>query len=180
MLYCRISSLKLLHIQSILNPSICVLCSTAMSYDMVEDRVYRILNAPAQNMIDYWALLCGTFGLIFSQFVYKYNPMYDPFIHRSMLEKVIVQSKRRALQLGDEGRVIDDEIRRNMKFGKKRNYRNVYKNVFSFCWMNNRVRHQMSFIFIGVGVGCLFHFVRTRNVVSCRKIWQYTTNCMGT
>eukprot|EP01084_Bolivina_argentea_P058160 106208_1 len=61
-----------------------------MSFDMVKDRTYRIFNAPFQNQVDYLTILGATMGLLCGKFVFKYNKKNDPFVRKSMFQKVVV------------------------------------------------------------------------------------------
>eukprot|EP01084_Bolivina_argentea_P047741 87985_1 len=145
-----------------------------MSLDLVQDRTYRILNAPDQNKVDYWALLGAMFGLIYGKLVMKYDKDNDPFIRKSAFQKAVVPT-RRMQQFGD-----DDELNNELKENYDELHKpSIYKTIFSFSWMNGELRHVISYGCIGICVGMTIHFGRTRNIVDPKRVWQYTTNCVG-
>eukprot|EP00483_Globobulimina_turgida_P001956 UN01958 len=61
-----------------------------MSLDIVEDRTYRIFNAPFQNQVDYLAILGATVGLLCGRLVFRYNKLNDPFVRKSKFQKAVV------------------------------------------------------------------------------------------
>ena len=72
-----------------------------------------------------------------------------------------------------------DKNNNNKNQRKKREKESMYKHIFSFAWMNYEIRHVMSYGCIGIGIGTMIHVLRTQNIVSHRRLLQYTLNCIG-
>eukprot|EP01084_Bolivina_argentea_P058161 106209_1 len=144
-----------------------------MSLDIVQDRTFRIFNAPFQNQVDYLAILGATIGLLCGKFVFKYDKKNDPFVRKSMFQKAVIPT-RRMKQL-DPDSSFNDELQRDYE---KLHKPSIYKKMFSFSWMNPEFRHVISFGCIGISCGMTAHFINTRNVMAPKKAWVYTTQCV--
>lgn len=120
-----------------------------MSKEAAEDISYRIVHAPYQNMIDSCSMLGASMGVLYGLLIRTFDHHKDPFVRKSMLQNMISNTS------------------------------SVYQRIFSFSWMNPKIRHITSFGCIGVGGGVAFHFAATRNMVSPKQLWVYTVKCVS-
>ena len=105
--------------------------------DILEDRVYRIINSNSQKHIDYSCIVGGLIGL-------GYSIKNIDSINNTTMNKTPSKED-----------------------GKYKIY-DHYTPVFEYAIGNGLV---------GVGLGVLFHFIRTRGVVHPQRIWMYTSQC---
>jgi len=140
----------------------------------IENRVQRILNAPAQNQVDYLALLCSMIGMIYGWILLPYDPNNDPFIKQPLFQKRILTKNYEKIK-----RRIDqiEETSEEQIDNTKDEHESIYKTIFTCSWLNPQIRHVLSFAFIGVGVGVILHVVRTKNIVNHQRIITLTINC---
>jgi len=140
----------------------------------VENRVERILNTPAQNQVDYLALLCSMLGIVYGWILQPYDPNYDPFVQSSLLEKRIFDKNYKKLKRRIDQ--IEESAEEDLGITQEQ-HDSLYKVIFSCSWLNPQIRHVLSFACIGVGTGVVLHFLRTRNVVQPERIMALTTDC---